>query len=82
MATLGTIRFAPTVFEIGTIEQTCAQGSPARSISLQSVAPQRVQVPHVEVRMTACTPSASSRSAISRPKRRARATSVALPTVA
>ena len=82
MATLGTIRLAPTVVEIGTIEQTCAQGRPARSISLQSVAPQRVQVPQVDVRMTACTPSAIKRVAISCPKRLACATSVALPTVA
>ncbi len=53
MATLGTMRLAPTVCEIGTIEQTCAVGMPARSSSLTIVAPQRVQVPHVEVRITA-----------------------------
>ena len=65
IATLGTMRLAPTVFEIGTIEQMCTAGKPARSNSLTIVAPQRVQVPHVEVRMTACTPSLISLAAIS-----------------
>jgi len=36
----------------------CTTGNPALSISLTSVAPQRVQVPHVEVNITASTPSA------------------------
>jgi hypothetical protein len=67
MATLGTMRFEPTVFEIGTIEQICAVGMPARSSSLTIVAPQRVQVPHVEVSMTAWTPTFTSRVAMSRP---------------
>jgi hypothetical protein len=35
------------------MEQTWAAGSPARSSSLTIVAPQRVQVPHVEVKITA-----------------------------
>ncbi len=82
MATLGTMRLAPTVCEIGTIEQTCAVGMPARSSSLTIVAPQRVQVPHVEVRITAWTPTLTSSAAISRPYSSARATEVALPTVA
>jgi hypothetical protein len=82
MATLGTMRFAPTVFEMVMMEQTCAVGSPARSSSLTIVAPQRVQVPHVLVSITACTPSFTSRGAISVPNRRAWATEVALPTVA
>lgn len=82
MAMLGTIRFAPTVREIGTIEQTWAVGSPARSSSLVIVAPQRVQVPHVEVKMTACTPSLMHLAAISLPKRTACRTEVAFPTVA
>lgn len=82
MATLGTIRFAPTVREMGTIEHTWAVGSPARSSSLTIVAPQRVQVPQVEVRITACTPASFNRPAISSPKPRARSTEVALPTVA
>lgn len=78
----GTIRLAPMVREIGTIEQTWTAGSPARSSSLTIVAPQRVQVPHVEVRMTAWTPACRRRSAIASPKARARETEVAFPTVA
>jgi hypothetical protein len=39
--------------EIGTMEQACTIVSPALSISLTIVAPQRVQVPHVDVRITA-----------------------------
>ena len=42
-------------------------GRPARSNSLTIVAPQRVQVPHVEVKTTACTPSLTSLAAISAP---------------
>ena len=58
--TEGTIRFAPTVREIGTIVHTCTVGMPARSSSLTSVAPQRVHVPHVDVRITAWTPASLS----------------------
>lgn len=76
------MRFAPTVREMGTIEHTCAVGIPARSSSLTSVAPQRVQVPHVEVKITACTFASRRVVATSAPKARARATEVALPTVA
>ncbi len=79
---VGTMRLAPTVFEIGTIEQAWTTVMPARSISLTIVAPQRVQVPHVEVRITACTPSASNFFAILSPNCLALATEVALPTVA
>jgi hypothetical protein len=53
MAMAGTILLAPTVMEMGVTVQICTTGIPARSISLTIVAPQRVQVPHVEVRMTA-----------------------------
>jgi hypothetical protein len=49
---VGMIRLAPTVKEIGTMEHIWTTKIPARSISLQIVAPQRVQVPQVEVRMT------------------------------
>lgn len=82
MAMLGTMRLAPTVSEIGTIEQICAVGSPARSSSLTIVAPQRVQVPHVEVRITAWTPTFTNSAAMFWPYRCARSTEVALPTVA
>ncbi len=34
-----------------------AMGMPSLSNSFETAAPQRVQVPQVEVRMTACTPS-------------------------
>ena len=63
------MRLAPTVFEMVVIEQTWTVGRPARSSSLTIVAPQRVQVPHVLVRITACTPSFTSFGAISAPKR-------------
>ena len=56
----GTILFAPTVREIGTTVQICTTGIPALSISFTNVAPQRVQVPQVEVRTTASTPSATN----------------------
>ena len=81
MAMAGTILFAPTVREMGTMVQMCTTGRPARSISLTIVAPQRVQVPQVEVRMTAVTPSAMSLRAISSAKRFELATAVPLPTV-
>ncbi len=80
MAIAGTILFAPTVWEIGTIVQTCTTGS-LRSISFTIVAPQRVQVPQVEVRMTAVTPSATSLLTISAPNLLALATAVPFPTV-
>ena len=46
-----------TVSEMGVTVQTCTTGRPARSISLTIVAPQRVQVPQVLVRIMALTPS-------------------------
>jgi hypothetical protein len=82
MATAGTIRLAPTVLEMGTILQICTVGIPARSISFAIVAPQRVQVPQVELIMTAWTPSLTRSLAISRANSLALATAVPLPTVA
>ncbi|OQB44814.1 MAG: hypothetical protein BWY01_01635 [Synergistetes bacterium ADurb.Bin155] len=82
MATAGTILFAPTVSEMGTMVQTWTTGSPALSISLTIVAPQRVQVPQVEVTITASTLASLSFWAISVPKRLALPTEVPLPTVA
>jgi hypothetical protein len=82
MATAGTILLAPTVLEMGTMLQICTVGIPARSISFAIVAPQRVQVPQVELRMTAWTPLLMSSLAISRAKSRALATAVPFPTVA
>lgn len=75
------MRFAPTVIEIGTTVHICTTGSPARSISLTIVAPQRVQVPQVEVRITASTPSCFNSVAIWDANRLALATEVPLPTV-
>lgn len=60
IAIAGTILFAPTVREIGTTVQRCTTGIPLLSISFTIVAPQRVQVPHVEVRITPSTPAATS----------------------
>jgi len=82
MATAGTMRFAPTVREMGTIVQTWTVGMPALSSSFTIVAPQRVQVPQVDVRITACTPSAISSLAIAWAYFLALATDVPLPTVA
>ena len=63
------------------IVETCTVGSPARSSSRAIAAPQRVLVPHVDVRMTASTPAARSFSAISAPIRALCASVVATPTV-
>ena len=81
MATAGTMRFAPTVCEIGTIVQICTTGIPNASIALTIVAPQRVQVPQVEVRITASTPSFFSCSPMAVPNFFALAIDVPLPTV-
>jgi hypothetical protein len=55
---------------------------PALSISLASVAPQRVQDPHVELMMTALTPSFSRSAAIFCANFMALETVVPFPTVA
>jgi hypothetical protein len=67
MLETGTIRVEPTIFATDGIEQMCAVGMPALSSSFVSAAPQRVLVPHVEVRIAAWTPWAFSSAAISRP---------------
>jgi len=81
MATAGTIRFAPTVKDIGTIVHMWTTGMPALSISFTIVAPQRVHVPQVEVRITASTPSCLSSAAMALAYLMALATEVPLPTV-
>ena len=78
---MGTILFAPTVREIGTTVHMCTTGIPALSISFTIVAPQRVQVPQVEVKITASTPSATNFCAYSFANPTALATAVPLPTV-
>ena len=60
-------RSEPTSFATGIIVQICATGISSRSISLLIAAPQRVLEPHVEVRMTPCTPAAFKRAAICLP---------------
>jgi hypothetical protein len=57
----------PTIVATGRMEQTWAVGIPPRSNSFVSVAPQRVLVPQVEVRITPDTPSALRSAAISCP---------------
>ena len=81
MASAPEIRAAPTVWEMGVTVQMWAAGMPAFSICLTIGAPQRVQVPQVEVRMTPSTPADTSTSAISFPMRVASATEVELPVV-
>lgn len=61
------IRLAPTRSAMLMRTVVMTTGMPARSISFASVAPLRVPVPQVAVRMTAWTPAAFSSSAISRP---------------
>lgn len=82
IATAGTIRLAPTVSEIGTMVHICTTGKPARSISFTIAAPQRVHVPHVEVRITALTPDSFRSAAMAAPYLAALATEVPFPTVA
>ena len=81
MAIAGTILFAPTVIEMGVTVHICTTGMPALSISFTIVAPQRVQVPQVEVMMTAFTPACRSFCAYSAANFFALATDVPLPTV-
>lgn len=81
MATAGTMRFAPTVFEIGTIVQMWTTGMPYDSIAFTIVAPQRVQVPQVEVRITASTPSSFNCLPMASPYFFELAIDVPLPTV-
>lgn len=77
----GMILLAPTVWEIVMMEQMWATGIPERSISFAIVAPQRVQVPHVDVRMTAETPSLTRSTEISFANFWALSTEVPFPTV-
>ncbi len=82
MATAGIILLAPTVRDMGTTVHTWTTGIPALSISFTIVAPQRVQVPQVEVSITASTPSDLSSLANSSANFLAFPTDVPLPTVA
>lgn len=81
IATVGTILFAPTDFDIVVIVAICTIGMPYLSISLTIVAPQRVQVPHVDVRITPSTPASFSSLPISVPNFIALPTDVPVPVV-
>lgn len=81
MACAPEIRTAPTVFEMGVTVQICTQGMPAFSNSFTIVAPQRVQVPQVDVRIAAETCASNSSCAIFCPIRIASETAVELPVV-
>ena len=67
MLETGTMRLDPTIRATDGIEQMWAVGMPALSSSFVSAAPQRVLVPHVEVRMTPRTPCPFSSAAMVRP---------------
>ncbi|BDF73628.1 hypothetical protein CE91St41_05170 [Oscillospiraceae bacterium] len=81
MEMVGTIRLAPTVEATGIRLHIWTMVNPARSNSLTIVAPQRVQVPHVEPMMMASTLSCLSRGMISWAMRLASASVVPVPTV-
>ena len=78
---VGTILLAPTDLDIVVIVAMCTTAIPNLSISFKIVAPQRVQVPHVEVRITPSTPSFFSSSPISFPNLMAFPTDVPVPVV-
>jgi hypothetical protein len=82
METALTILFAPTTWEMEMIAQTFTVGRPSVSMALVIAAPQRVQLPHVDVRITPSTPLALSSLPISWPNRVALATEAILPAVA
>ena len=63
----GRILFDPTICATGTMAQIWAVGIPTFSISFVSVAPQRVLVPQVEVKITPETPAVLSSPAIFSP---------------
>ncbi len=65
MDMVGTILLEPTVLAIGSKLAIVTIVMPFLSISLFIVAPQRVQVPQVAVRITASTPAVTNSSAIS-----------------
>ena len=75
------MRFAPTICAIVGSAVTNTVGIPSRSNSFASVAPQRVPVPQVPVRMTAPTCASRSSAAISCPNVAAAATGVSTPVV-
>ena len=81
MPTPGTTRMTPMAWAMEVIVQICAVGMPTRSNSLVIVAPQRVPVPQVEVRITPCTLSCFKAAAMAAPKARLFSNDVPLPVV-
>lgn len=81
MPRVATTRGAPTRNAIDVRLHRSAVGMPARSSSLASVAPQRVPVPQVEVRIAALAPEWRRSAAHSTPNRWALDTDVPLPAV-
>ena len=75
------MRFVPTICAIVGSAVTSTVGIPSRSNSFASVAPQRVPVPQVPVRITAPTFASRSSAAISWPNLAAVATGVSTPEV-
>ena len=60
----GMTLFEPTMRAMGVIVEICAVGNPDLSSSFVITAPQRVLVPHVDVKITASTPPAFIASAM------------------
>ncbi len=81
MATVGTILLAPTDCEIVVMVAIWTIGIPYLSISFTIVAPQRVQVPQVDVRITPSTPAFFNSAPISLPNLTALLTEVPVPVV-
>jgi hypothetical protein len=81
MALPGTIRCAPSARAVSVNVVINAVGMPACSISLLITAPQRVPVPHVEVKIAAETPSFFRSRAIFSPSFFAVSTGMATPVV-
>ena len=81
MEMVGTILLAPTVSDTGTRLHMWTIGNPAFSNSFTIVAPQRVQVPQVEPRIIAVTPSFTRWGIISCAILLASASVVPVPTV-
>jgi len=77
----GMIRGTTIISGTGGMAEIIAAGKPSASIIRQTVAPQRLQVPHEDVRMTPSTPLFLSTSLISMANCSHRATGVRLPTV-
>ena len=76
-----TMRFAPTAVATEVIAVTTTAGSPSRSISLTSVAPQRVPVPQVAVMMMPSMPLDFISFAMARPMSVPVAMGIPQPTV-